>query len=142
MKRAAERIVDIITLDRKGVFLREAQDGWVVMDHRQAVTKSAQAIRNCRDRDTAGSWANFQKVKQMRSSDKKKIPYKGRPYAPNQIVYQAQSGAATTIHAYALQVISAACNQSTPDEQMRPCSFWGRQCSSISMAVNPRVSGR
>jgi hypothetical protein len=93
----AERIVDIITLDRKGVFLREAQDGWVVMDHRQAVTKSAQAIRNCRDRDTAGSWANFQKVKQMRSSDKKKIPYKGgRPYAPNQIVYQAQSGAATT----------------------------------------------
>jgi hypothetical protein len=113
-KRVAERIVDIITMDRKGVFLRESPDGWVVMDHRQAVTKVAQAIRNLRDKDTAGSWKNIQKIKQRRSSDKKK-PSK-RP--PNQVVYQAQSGAATTIHEYALQVISAACNQSTPNEAL------------------------
>jgi hypothetical protein len=117
-KRVAERIVGIITLDRKGVFLRESTDGWVVMDHKQAVTKVVQAIKNCRDKDTAGSWKDVQKVKQRRSSFKKKGPYKRRLSTPNQIVYQAQSGAATTIHAYALQVISAACNRSTPQEAL------------------------
>lgn len=117
-KRVAERIVDIITLDRKGVFLRESPDGWVVMDHKQAVTKAVQAIRNCRDKDTAGSWKNIQKVKQRRFSDEKKARYKRRLYTPSQIVYQAQSGAAITVHAYALQVISAACNRSTPNEAL------------------------
>jgi hypothetical protein len=124
-RRAAERIVNIITLDRKGVFLREAPDGWVVMDHRPAVNKVIHAIKNCQDKDAAGSWAGIQKMKQKRSPFKKKPPKarmsdpaKRRSSSPNEIVYQAQSGATTTIHRYALQVISAACSKSTPQEAL------------------------
>jgi hypothetical protein len=121
-RRAAERIVNIITLDRKGVFLRKESDGWVVMGHRSAVNKVSNAIKNVQDKVKAGSWAAKQqkrytctkKTPKARQSD----PAKKRSSSPNSIVYQAQSGATTTIHEYALQVISAACNSSTPQEAL------------------------
>lgn len=125
-RRAAERIVDIITLDRKGLFLRKAPDeSWVVMDHRSAFNKVVHAIKNGQDKGAAGSWSEVQKNKQKRPTSKqnaqqkrKSGPPKQRSCSPNKIVYRAQSGALTTIHEYALQVISTACNSSTPEEAL------------------------
>ena len=119
-RQVAERIVDIITVDRKGVFLR--RDGgatrWLVMDRRAAINKVFTAIRTYQAKASAGGTATDKKT-----CFKKKPPaatkMAGTAKKPPKVVsYQAQAGPVTAIRPYALHLISAVCNQPQTQEAL------------------------
>ena len=123
VKKISERIVDIIMIDRKGMFVRQVRDGngWEVMDRKESVIKASQAIRNWKTKDANGGWckskASTAKKKKKNGNSKKKSRSHSTTTRKTRIVYQAQAGVETSIHPYALLLISAVCNQ--PQEPLR-----------------------
>lgn len=126
IKRAAERIVDIIMRDRRGVFVRKQSVGWEVMDRKRSIVKAQGAIRNWQVKDSVGGWKSRKRKKQPRTGTasgicKKKPPGHARRAGPPKrhrtfIRYQAQAGAGTSIHPYALLLISTVCNHPRPED--------------------------
>jgi len=128
IRGAAERIVDIIMIDKRGVFVKQvAQGGWIVMDRNAAVNKAQQAIRNCLIK-AAEEEGGLKQQRQKKKRFKKKPPPAVRtagspkkPPAPKPpfFIYQAQAGPDTSIHPYALLLISAVCNQPKAEMALR-----------------------
>ena len=124
IKRASERIVDIIMIDKGGLFCKQVPDGWIVMDRKAAVVKAQSAIRNYHMKAAEGGWGgNKQRQKKAQATFKKKPPAGAKLASPTKknhkaVLYQAQAGT-MPIHPYALLLISAVCNQSKPKKVLR-----------------------
>jgi hypothetical protein len=104
-RRVAERIVDIIALDKGGVFVKDLPSGWVIMSRNEAIYKTQQALRNTKRKIEQGGW-------KKKGPSKKKKSFRPPPPPKQLITYQAQAGDSTSIHPYALLLISAICNAS------------------------------
>jgi hypothetical protein len=106
-RRAAERIVDIIMVDKSGVFVKhQPTSGWIVMSRKEAIIKTQQALGNYNRKVAQGGWYN--KKKKGPSKKKKSL----QPPPKELITYEAQAGDSTSIHPYALLLISSICNAS------------------------------
>lgn len=123
LKGAAERIVDIIMIDKGGHFCKDEKDRWVVMDRKAAVTKVQQGLRNYRIKANNGGWYRERKQKNAKAAATKKKANQ-KPTGPSKkrkeptVVFCAKSGE-RSIHPYALSLISAVCNQATTMEALR-----------------------
>lgn len=144
VKREAERIVDIIMTDKRGVFVKQvnSHSGWIVMSRKEAIVKAQSAIRNERIKAAAnGHWpSSASRQRKKRVSFKKKPPAAARHAGPAKKpkkpapknIYRAQAGADTSIHPYALLLISAVCNHPNPQQALHVLDSPLSQCFSES----------
>lgn len=134
VRRKAEKIVDIITLDRKGAFLKRKGDGWEVQSRDDAVQKVAQALRN---NDYVVNPTQNRKPKYIKRIEKLECAKGGIPQQPPQLQqpqhqglapvrlpmsktqYRAVAGKGRPIHRRALDLITEICNQRDAQDVMR-----------------------
>jgi len=130
VRSVSEKIVEIITKDNKGVFLRqdEASDGWHVMDYAASVHKVMLALKNAEIKIRGGSERSNTKKKKKKNSpsaihtqDLPKIKYQEGPPPPINIyryVYEVKEGA-HQIDPYTKAIINLMCNETEPNEAAR-----------------------
>lgn len=108
-KNAADRIVNIILIDKQGVFVKDYATGWIVMSRKETHNKVQQALRNYQ-RKLEG----YNRPQKRKQSSKKKFPVTAKKR-----ILQAQGGTEASIHPYALLLISAVCNKHEPLDALR-----------------------
>jgi len=108
IKSAAERIVDIIMVDKRGVFVRKSPKGWVVMDRKQSIVKAQAAIRNWFVKMESGGWKNTIAARGKKKGGRQR----NKPRVS--VIYRAEKGGEKSIHPYALLLITAVCNHPHP----------------------------
>lgn len=120
-KHAAERIVDIIMKDKRGVFVKAAGSKWLVMDRNAAVVKAQAGIRAYQVKHGIGEFAGKKKKKTSSKTTtfKKKPPVRVRQAGPVQkpVYYRAQTGTDVSIHPYALMLVDAVCKHAPRPKQ-------------------------
>lgn len=125
-RSVSEKIVEIITKDQKGVFLRQDEKSgrWYVMDHAASVHKAVLAIKNAEIRARRGESSSKKNKKKcsmssvIQSQDRPTINYQEGPPPPIQIyryVYEVKEGQ-HPIDSYTKDIITLMCNETKPKE--------------------------
>jgi hypothetical protein len=84
VRKVSERIVNVIMVDRKGMFVRDIRDGdendiWKVMSHRESIQKTSQAIRNWKTKEANGGWYTSKASIAKKEKEKKNGAIKKKP---------------------------------------------------------------
>mmetsp|Transcript_6037 Transcript_6037/g.9220 ORF Transcript_6037/g.9220 Transcript_6037/m.9220 type:complete len:402 (-) Transcript_6037:178-1383(-) len=128
-RSVSEKIVEIITKDQRGVFLRQDEKSgrWYVMDHAASVHKAILAIKNAEIKARRVESSSKKKRKKgsmtsvIQSQDRPKINYQEGPPPPIHVyryVYEVKEGQ-HPIDSYTKDIITLMCNETKPEEASR-----------------------